>query len=197
MTETTYHHGDLRTAMIEKGIALINETGAGTLSLRKLAAACGVSHAAPYSHFANKEDLLSAITDHITQQFATILKDSVKETGETPEGLFRLGCAYVMFFLRNPAYFRFIFSRSDIAVGDGHPYEPYDFYRRFMVKLFENIGYPKEYWQKIAIAQWAMIHGLAAIAIMDVPKDIPMWEARISDMLSNNYLILPKESTPC
>ena len=87
MKPKPYHHGDLRTVMIEKGIEFINEHGAKSLSLRKIAAACGVSHAAPYSHFAGKEELLTAIEKHITEQFAAALKESVKETGATPEGL--------------------------------------------------------------------------------------------------------------
>ena len=74
MGETSYHHGDLRTAMIEKGIEMINTYGVNSLSLRKLAAACGVSHAAPYSHFVNKEDLYLAISNHVTDKFATVLR---------------------------------------------------------------------------------------------------------------------------
>ena len=190
MNNNSYHHGDLRTAIIEKGIEMINESGTGTLSMRKLAAACGVSHAAPYSHFASKEELLSAIENHITKQFAAALKDSVKDAGETPEGLFHMGCAYVLFFARNPQYFRFIFSRSDITVGDGHKYEPYDFYIDFMKKMLCKIDYPKESWLKAIIAQWAMFHGLASIAVMDDPDSVHIWEERTLDMLSNNYLII-------
>jgi len=185
----SYHHGDLRTAMIEKGIEIINKQGVNTLSLRKLAAACGVSHAAPYSHFASKEELFVAIKNHITEQFATALKESVKETGETPQGLFQMGCAYVLFFARNTEYFRFIFSRSDISVGDGHKYEPYDFYKDFMEKMFDNIDYPKKQRAKAFYAQWAMFHGLASIAVMSSPDNIHIWEEWIPDMLSNNYLI--------
>ena len=193
MNNKSYHHGDLRTAMIEKGIELINENGAKALSLRKVAAACGVSHAAPYSHFASKEALFSAITNYITDKFAAVLKDSVKKTGETPEGLFRMGCAYVLFFARNPEYFRFIFTHSNIEIGDDREYEPYDFYRRFMQKMFDNMDYPQELRLKSFIAYWAMIQGLAAIAVMHDftdPENVAEWEERVPDMLSNNYLIL-------
>jgi len=189
MDNKSYHHGDLRTAMIEKGIELINAHGAKALSLRKVAAACGVSHAAPYSHFASKEDLFSAITNYITDKFTAVLKDSVKETGETPEGLFKMCCAYVLFFVWNPEYFRFIFWHSDITVGEGHVYEPYDFYMRFMQKMFDDMDYPQTLRKKSIYAQWAMIHGLASIAIMSPPDQIHMWEALVPDMLSNNYLI--------
>ena len=57
----TYHHKDLRNALIEKGIEIVNIEGMQAFSLRKVATACGVSHAAPYSHFQNKEELLEAM----------------------------------------------------------------------------------------------------------------------------------------
>ena len=56
-----YHHGNLRQALIDAGIKIINENGEEALSLRKAAAACDVSHAAPYAHFKDKDELLEAI----------------------------------------------------------------------------------------------------------------------------------------
>ena len=53
--EKDYHHGNLRKELIEKGIKMINSTGEEKLSLRKLAVECGVSNAAPYTHFKNKD----------------------------------------------------------------------------------------------------------------------------------------------
>ena len=192
MSKKTYHHGDLRAVMIEKGIELIDKDGAKSLSLRKVAAACDVSHAAPYSHFTSKEELFSAIENHITNQFAIVLKESIEGVGETPEGLYRMCCAYVLFFARNPEYFRFIFTHSDIAVGDGHEYEPYDFFRRFLDKMFDDMNYPKDVLQKTMFAHWAMIHGLASIAVMSGLGSIHIWEEQVPDMLANNYLI-PKD----
>ena len=52
-----YHHGNLRQALIDAGIKIINENGEEALSLRKAAAACDVSHAAPYAHFKDKDEL--------------------------------------------------------------------------------------------------------------------------------------------
>jgi len=57
----SYHHGNLRQALIEAGIKIINESGEENLSLRKVAALCNVSHAAPYAHFKDKDELLEAI----------------------------------------------------------------------------------------------------------------------------------------
>ena len=191
MKTKPYHHGDLRMVMIEKGIEFIDEHGAKGLSLRKIAAACGVSHSAPYSHFATKDELLSAIEKHISGKFATALKDSVKEAGVTIEGLINLGYAYVMFFVRNPDYYRFIFGHtSGIEAGDGHEYEPYDFFKGFIKKLLETTDYPKETWANIFYAQWAMMHGLASIGILMDDEEIHVIEKSVRDILSNNYLII-------
>ena len=55
MKKDTYHHGNLRVELIEKGLEYIDQYGVETLSMRKLADTVGVSSAAPYAHFKNKE----------------------------------------------------------------------------------------------------------------------------------------------
>ena len=75
----TYHHKDLRNALIETGIHLVNTEGVNSFSLRKVAAACGVSHAAPYSHFQNKEELLEAMQLFITDRFSKQLESAVQK----------------------------------------------------------------------------------------------------------------------
>lgn len=79
--QKSYHHKNLRNELIEKGIRLVNEEGLKAFSLRKAAAACGVSHAAPYSHFQNKEELLEAMQNYITDEFSAILEDTISEYG--------------------------------------------------------------------------------------------------------------------
>ena len=60
-SKKAYHHGDLRAALVKAGTKLLRERGAAGLSLREVAKAAGVSHAAPYRHFADKQELLAAI----------------------------------------------------------------------------------------------------------------------------------------
>ena len=73
MKSRSYHHGDLRHSLIEMGIELIEQEGEGALSLRKVAAKCGVSNAAPYAHFKNKDGFLIAIQQHIMDLFTASL----------------------------------------------------------------------------------------------------------------------------
>lgn len=81
-----YHHGDLRNALIREGLRIINEEGLEKLSIRKVAAACGVSHAAPKAHFQNKEALLNEIRKYVTEQFTKELKEALqREKKNGPE----------------------------------------------------------------------------------------------------------------
>ena len=74
----SYHHGNLRQALIDAGIKIINENGEENLSLRKVAAACGVSHAAPYAHFKDKDELIEAIKENVTERFMEKLVDAIE-----------------------------------------------------------------------------------------------------------------------
>lgn len=101
--KANYHHGNLRDALIQGGLSLLAREGLAGFSLRALAQELGVSHAAPYRHFASREELLSEIVAESRGRFAQALRSSVEhsEAGER-EKLFILGEAYVRFFLDNP-----------------------------------------------------------------------------------------------
>ncbi len=74
-----YHHGDLRSKLIEMAISYIETDGASKLSLRKIAAQLGVSHNAPYMHFANKDALLDAV---IARGFADLREEIAQAGGQ-------------------------------------------------------------------------------------------------------------------
>src|SRR6201987_3538318 len=60
--ERPYHHGDLRRAIVSAALEILSETQSVEFSLRELARRAGVSHNAPYKHFADKRDLLAAVS---------------------------------------------------------------------------------------------------------------------------------------
>ena len=92
-------------ALIEAGIQLVSTEGVNAFSLRKVAAACGVSHAAPYSHFQNKEELLEAMQLFITDRFSKQLESTVQKNNNVAEILKDMGIAYVIFLCREPCLF--------------------------------------------------------------------------------------------
>ena len=102
---TAYHHGDLRRALLEASLALIDESGIGALSLREAARKAGVSHNAPYHHFKDRGSLLAALAE---EGFAQLAADMTAARAAAPDARTRLeacGQAYVRFALNSPARF--------------------------------------------------------------------------------------------
>ena len=184
-----YHRKDLKNLLIEKGIEIVNTEGLQSFSLRKAAAACKVSHAAPYSHFHNKEELLNAMQLHITKRFSKALETAISENKDTAGLLKNLGIAYVSFFIENPAYFQFLYSKSDIKVDltlsipDEENYSPYILYKNNVLSLLKQNKYPKEKQNDILITIWAFIHGLTALATMKNVYYDKNWKEKIIDFM--------------
>ncbi|MDA8782713.1 TetR/AcrR family transcriptional regulator [Porticoccaceae bacterium] len=113
MSRPSYHHGDLREALLSAAKALIAEAGIDNLSLRKLAERAGVSRTAPYHHFSDKNDLLCAIA---AQGFRRRHQDMIN-TFDNPdtsqqEKFERYICDYVKFASDNPEEYELMFGRS-------------------------------------------------------------------------------------
>jgi AcrR family transcriptional regulator len=106
-----YHHGDLRNALIASGLAILKEQGLDGLNLREVARHAGVSHAAPYRHFADKGALIAAIAADGFRQLELAMRKALglSETS-TRDRLIALGQAYVRFAQRHPDHFRLMFS---------------------------------------------------------------------------------------
>jgi AcrR family transcriptional regulator len=106
-----YHHGNLRAALIEAAGEIVADKGVDALSLREAARAVGVSHAAPYRHFADKEALVAALA---TDGFHLLLSalDAVPRSLAPVERLVALAQAYVDFARREPGRFHLMFNRQ-------------------------------------------------------------------------------------
>jgi AcrR family transcriptional regulator len=107
-----YHHGDLKRAMVDAALALVTEEQSWGFSLREVARRAGVSHNAPYNHFADKRDLLAAVAVAGFETLrARILAASV-EAGPPDAALMAIGVAYVRFGTENPAHYRLMFGTT-------------------------------------------------------------------------------------
>ncbi|HVV50656.1 MAG TPA: TetR/AcrR family transcriptional regulator, partial [Polyangia bacterium] len=103
----SYHHRGLRQALVEAALAALPEVGAERLSLRALARRAGVSEAAPYHHFADKDALLGAVAAECALLLLAALEAAVAEAGGDQRARFQLtGVAYVRFAVAHPAHFR-------------------------------------------------------------------------------------------
>ena len=111
MDKKTYHHGDLKNALIAAGIEILAKQGVHALSLRQVALKAGVSHAAPYAHFADKQALIAAISTAGYLKVEEHVKRVMREYGNRPiQLLVHTGWEYVQFAITEPEHFKITFS---------------------------------------------------------------------------------------
>ncbi|BBY81834.1 TetR/AcrR family transcriptional regulator [Mycolicibacterium pulveris] len=111
MTKASYHHGDLRAAILARAAELVAERGADGVSLRELARAAGVSHAAPAHHFTDRRGLFTALAAEGWRLLAAELAEA------TPEFI-DAALAYVRFALDHPGHYAVMFDRSLVNPED-------------------------------------------------------------------------------
>jgi len=110
----TYHHGALREALIEAGLAALEQGDvAGDISLRALARSVGVSPTAVYRHFPDKRALLAALAAEGLNRLGEAQARAAKEAGGGAAGFSASGRTYVRFALAHPALFRLMFSQGN------------------------------------------------------------------------------------
>ena len=191
MPNQKYHHGNLKVALIEAGIETINEVGEAGLSLRKVAAKCQVSQAAPYAHFKNKEDLFHAMQQHVTEQFMQVLEKSVeKEEIGSPQSILAMGQAYISFFIDHPHYFRFLFFTPYLQIHlslteEENLYPPYALFRKYALALLEKMGMPKEDRLHKMVCLWATVQGVSLLSTQENVTYDGDWKKDIRKIISN------------
>ncbi|MDI7862619.1 TetR/AcrR family transcriptional regulator [Rhizobiaceae bacterium n13] len=116
-----YHHGDLHRAIVGAALDVLSESQSTEFSLRELARRAGVSHNAPYKHFADKRDLLAAVSAVGFELLAKQMADATKEHDSPRERLAAMARAYVRGGVNNPALYRLMFGGYLTGQDDGRP----------------------------------------------------------------------------
>ncbi|MEM0963286.1 MAG: TetR/AcrR family transcriptional regulator [Bacteroidota bacterium] len=169
----SYHHGDLRRALLDEAGSVLESAGIGALSLRDLARRVGVSATAPYHHFKNKADLATALADDAMADLDTALADAARRAqssgGHPGDRLTAIGVAYVLFAVDHPERFRLAFRPEmsapfeGLALGDGLPEDLVGF-RQLVAVVQDLVPDPKR--QRVAaVGAWSIAHGLAALLV--------------------------------
>lgn len=171
MGNDNYHHNDLKEKLIQAGLKLYNSEGAEKFSLRKVAAMCNVSHAAPYKHFKNKEDLINAIYERVFTDFKNSLEEVSSMYKDDPyERIIQLGKKYVWFMVENPDYLKFAFlknARYEIIIENNklnnRKYFAFNVFKECAEDYLRSINVKEEDYARDIIAMWAMVHGIAVM----------------------------------
>jgi len=165
----TYHHGNLRSALIENGQQILETEGIDALSLRYVARKTGVTQAAPYSHFKDKNALLAAIAEKGFQNLALQMAD---EATGIKNSLFRieaLALSYLDFATKNLALFHLMFGRElaqisnfpTLAMTAGKSYSLFSSAISTHLKTKEDSRDP----QPLTVSVWGMVHGLTSLIV--------------------------------
>jgi AcrR family transcriptional regulator len=165
MRKTPYHHGNLRAALIERGLELIEEKGIRALTLREIGARLGVSRSAAYGHFKDKVALLSAISDAGFVEFAKRLEEAKEGADGFAEQLDAMALAYARFANEHRAHFEVMF-HALLEAGDGAAAES----GRVFTMLKETICQAQERGEVrpgdpdlFARTAWALVHGASML----------------------------------
>ena len=165
-----YHHGDLGAALVHAAMELLEESSETDLSLRAVARRAGVSPAAPYRHYADREALVSAVAAVGYQELAQRLA-AAHPAPSTPDQLASVAVAYVEFALERPALFRIMFTEpcdrdNDARVAATLAVSQY-------VHAIVERAFPEADTEALATAIWALVHGLALLHLdrkLDAPS---------------------------
>jgi AcrR family transcriptional regulator len=163
-----YHHGNLRAALIEAGLAALEQGGQATFSLRAIAREVGVSANAAYRHFANKDDLLGALAAEGFRRFSAQQAAAGHGAPSMQEMQSAMAKAYVAFAQAHPALFRLMFSRFlNASSSEDLKAAASTAFQLLLQASAQQAGVPPDSEQAMltAIANWSMVHGLSHLQL--------------------------------
>jgi AcrR family transcriptional regulator len=154
----SYHHGDLKAVILAEAATLVAERGADGISLRELARAAGVSHAAPAHHFTDRRGLFTALATEGYQLLAANLNAARPKFIDAAR-------AYVRFALDHPGHYEVMFDKS--LYDDGDP-ELVAAAMAAGAELNRGVGtladgHAREDPEGAALAAWSLVHGFSLL----------------------------------
>ena len=193
--ERPYHHGDLQRAIVNAALEVLSETQSTEFSLRELARRAGVTHNAPYKHFADKRELLAAVSAVGFDLLAKRLTKAIQGQTNPRARLFAIARNYVRHGVENPALYRLMFGGYLTGPDDGRPAIEMAAAEKTKVLLAEAIAQgalgrrlpmtPRNE-RKVAAAIlifWSLMHGLTLLLV-----DRLVGPSRNTDDLSESVL---------
>ncbi len=179
----SYHHGDLRNALVTAAVAQIDAGGVAAFSLREAARTVGVSANAAYRHFADRSALLRAVAVRGFEQLARAMQRARARAGEAGRDAkedakeiarFKAtGRAYVRFALRYPHRFRLMFGPDGLCTmreGDQPSPSAYDVLGESLDELVEAGLLSPRTRPRATLAAWTVVHGFATLLLEDASR---------------------------
>lgn len=184
--EKNYHHGNLRQALIDAAITMIERDGTvAELSLREVASTAGVSQAAPYAHFSDKRALLAAVAEAGFAQLAEFMRLGVRPSSSPAQRFLATGRGYVHFALKSPGMFRLMFGASLGGLADFPALQAKaDVAYGLFVEALDAVATSTKPGDMMALrlSTWSLIHGLASLL---VEQRLPVDRKRAQELVNS------------
>lgn len=186
-----YHHGDLRAALVEAGLRMLEERESDDLSLREMARMVGVSATAVYRHFPDKEALRKALAHAAYDRLGQAQRAAAVGKGDVLDEFEAMGRAYVRFALDHPALFRLMLSApapaDPLALTPDKDDEAARLLRAYAARLAGE-GASEFKVRTIAMRAWALVHGLAVLMLSgNIPRDEALIDAVVDARAFGGY----------
>ncbi|MFC3183199.1 TetR/AcrR family transcriptional regulator [Cypionkella sinensis] len=167
--KTSYHHGELRQALISAARILMNERHGNDFSLSDACRRAGVSTAAPYRHFADKTEIINEVVAQGFTDMTNRFREAIKPLAPgDPRRIIAVGQVYLGFAMAEPALFRMMFSQSsnlseeDIVTTHGRACFAYVLQEVIDHCAFHGVEGNA---MMIAVQLWTLVHGAASLTI--------------------------------
>jgi AcrR family transcriptional regulator len=189
MTTDSYHHGDLKNALIQAGIEVLAQDGIGALSLRSVARKAGVSHSAPYAHFSDKQALIAAISTEGFQRLYNQMKAATQSLKDDPRKQI-VACAhtYLQFAVQEKDTFNIMF--SGILEKEKEYPDFVQISKKTSVLLVEIVSacqsagiFPAGKSELLAVAIWGQVHGIVSLALENQISHTVLEQYKLEEIL--------------
>jgi len=167
MSEKAYHHGNLRFALIEAALDILDESGIDAVSIRQVAKRVGVAHSAPANHFKNKRALFTALAAEIFKQLAQKIKLKLSNTpNNLNDSIHLFASTIVNFGLAYPNRYKLVWRKDELNHDDQTLYEIMEvIYKQLGEILLTHSQQSDIDVESQVIALWSMIHGYVMLRL--------------------------------
>jgi len=181
-TQSSYHHGDLAAALRIAAREILEKEGLGSLSLRSVARKAGVSHAAPYRHFASREALLAEIAKEGLEQLRSEIAVAGRAPGLPTERIVHIGACYAGFAARHAGLLKLMFGSE---IPNRLEFEGLEEATNSIpIEMGKALGD-----QALGLAVWATVHGIAILCLENV-LDLGQRKAGLDVLRTRSEILL-------
>ena len=189
--KTTYHHGNLRAALLEAAFALLVESGNDGLTLRGVAKRAGVSPGAPYHHFKDKQAILTELANDRRERAGKAFAESIAGKDAPRAKLKALGVAYVRYALEHEAEFKLMFGgplQPHLPISEPGEAPILKLFKKLIHEAHDQLSAAEL--DSAGIAAWSQVHGLAELLTGGPLRELRKDPARVAALAEQVTLVI-------